>query len=310
MTSSASVGRFLDAVDDYIAYISSVAGLSPATASSYKSHLDAFASWCDRSGVNPFSISVRQARRYLSELKLACYAESTIAAHLSSLRSCYRWLELDGRVETNALSTVLTPKAPKKLPNVISHEQMERLMSTPDTTTSEGLRDAAMLELLYASGARISELSALNLDTIDNATRTVRLFGKGSKERIVPLYRRALQAVAVYTDQARGELYIQARRAVDNAPTAPLFVSKRGNRMSAAVLRKRFHVLAELAGIPADVSPHAMRHTFATDLLEGGADLRAVQELLGHSSLSTTQLYTHLTPDRLKSALHQAHPRG
>ena len=133
---------------------------------------------------------------------------------------------------------------------------------------------------------------------------------RGSKERIVPLYRRALEATRRYIEEGRLQLLAQAKRSDDANGVHPLFISARGNRMSAAMLRRRFHMLAALAGIPADIAPHAMRHTFATDLLEGGADLRSVQELLGHASLSTTQIYTHLTPDRLKRAVSQAHPRG
>ena len=173
-----------------------------------------------------------------------------------------------------------------------------------------GLRDAAMLELLYASGARISELAALNVESIAWSECTLRLWGKGSKERIVPLYRRALEATRLYIEEGRPELLAQAKRRDPATGPHPLLISARGNRMSAAMLRRRFHMLATLAGIPADIAPHAMRHTFATDLLEGGADLRSVQELLGHASLSTTQIYTHLTPDRLKRAVAQAHPRG
>ena len=160
-----------------------------------------------------------------------------------------------------------------------------------------------MLELLYASGARISELSALNVESISWSERTLRLWGKGSKERIVPLYRRALDVTRLYIEEGRPELLARAKRRDLATGPHPLLISARGNRMSAAML-------AALAGIPADIAPHAMRHTFATDLLEGGADLRSVQELLGHASLSTTQIYTHLTPDRLKRAVAQAHPRG
>ena len=167
-----------------------------------------------------------------------------------------------------------------------------------------------MIDLLYDSGARISELAALNVESIAWSERTLRLWGKGGKERIVPLYRRALEVTRLYIEEGRPELLAQAKRRDLATGPHPLLISARGNRMSAAMLRRRFHMLATLAGIPADIAPHAMRHTFATDLLEGGADLRSVQELLGHASLSTTQIYTHLTPDRLKRAVAQAHPRG
>ena len=210
----------------------------------------------------------------------------------------------EGIVEGDAVSAISSPKLPRDLPGVLTTRQVESLLKTPDTSTP------AMLELLYASGARISELAALNVESIAWSERTLRLWGKGSKERIVPLYRRALEATRRYIDEGRPQLLVQAKRVDSANGVHPLFISARGNRMSAAMLRRRFHMLATLAGIPADIAPHAMRHTFATDLLEGGADLRSVQELLGHASLSTTQIYTHLTPERLKRAVSQAHPRG
>lgn len=301
---------FLTASDDFIAHIANVEGLSPQTVKAYQQHLEAYAAWLDRSGADPFDLGPRDVRRYLSELKRAQYSERTVAAHLSALRSCYRWLELEGLVKNDVFSTVLTPKIPKNLPRVVSREQMEALMAAPDTAAPEGKRDAAMLELLYASGARISELSALDVESIDFRQRTVTLFGKGSKERLVPLYRRAVDAAAEYVNEGRPVLLEDAKRAEPYGSQHPLFISARGNRMSAAALRHRFHLLCEKAGLPADIAPHAIRHTFATDLLDGGADLRSVQELLGHASLSTTQLYTHLTPERLKSAVSQAHPRA
>ena len=174
-------------------------------------------------------------------------------------------------------------------------------------------RDCAMRRCLSCSmpparESRSSRRSTWSL--LRWSERTLRLWGKGSKERIVPLYRRALDVTRLYIEEGRPELLAQAKRRDLATGPHPLLISARGNRMSAAMLRRRFHTLATLAGIPADIAPHAMRHTFATDLLEGGADLRSVQELLGHASLSTTQIYTHLTPDRLKRAVAQAHPRG
>lgn len=276
----------------------------------YGSRLERFAAWCEREDIDAFAADVRTIRRYLAELSREQVAPRTLAAHLSSIRSLYRWMAAEGIVEGDAVSAIASPKLPRDLPGVLTTQQVEALLKTPDTSTSAGLRDAAMLELLYASGARISELAALNVESIAWSERVVRLWGKGSKERIVPLYRRALEAARRYIEQGRPELLAQAKRRDAAAGLHPLFISTRGNRMSAAMLRRRFHMLATLAGIPTDIAPHAMRHTFATDLLEGGADLRSVQELLGHASLSTTQIYTHLTPDRLKRAVAQAHPRG
>lgn len=248
----------------------------------------------------PIWPSCRVARRRLGPLRHTC---------LPFAHSIAGWLPR-GIVEGDAVSAIASPKLPRDLPGVLTIQQVEALLKTPDTSTPAGLRDAAMLELLYASGARISELAALNVESIGWSERTLRLWGKGSKERIVPLYRRALEATRLYIEEGRPELLAQAKRRDPATGPHPLLISARGNRMSAAMLRRRFHMLATLAGIPADIAPHAMRHTFATDLLEGGADLRSVQELLGHASLSTTQIYTHLTPDRLKRAVAQAHPRG
>lgn len=302
--------RFLDALDDFIAYISRVEGLSPETVRAYASHLEAYGRWAAGAGVDALEPGTRGLRRHLAYLKAARYAPRTVAAHLSAIRSFFKWCELEGVVDEDAAAALQTPKIPRNLPKTVTASEMESLLAAPDLTTAEGLRDSAMLELLYATGARISELSRLDVASVDIRERAVRLFGKGSKERIVPVYRRALTAVTRYLEKGRPALLAAAGRAGAPSGGEPLFVSSRGNRMDAAAMRYRFHALCRSVGIPADVTPHVMRHTFATDLLAGGADLRSVQELLGHSSLSTTQLYTHLTPERLKSAMRSAHPRG
>ncbi len=301
---------FLEALDGFIAYISRVEGLSPETVRAYEGHLDAYGSWTLRASVDALRPSVRDLRRYLAELHAARYAPRTVSAHLSALRSFFRWCELEGIVTGAAALTLQSPKIPKSLPKTVGASAMEDLLAAPDVTTPEGVRDSCMLELFYATGARISELSRLDIESIDFATRTVRLFGKGSRERIVPVYRRALDAVKRYLEQGRPALLTASGRCEQRGARRPLFLSARGNRMDAAALRYRFRKLATIVGLPADITPHAMRHTFATDLLAGGADLRSVQELLGHASLSTTQLYTHLTPERLLGAVVQAHPRG
>lgn len=300
----------LDAVDDFVAYVAGVSGLSPNTVRAYGQHLEAYVRWTDRVQVDALHPDVRELRRYLGELRQARYAPRTIAAHLSAIRTFFRWLVLEGVSDEDPASALITPKTPHDLPHTLAARQIDDLLVAPDATTPEGLRDACMLELFYATGARISELSGLDIASLDFPGRTVRLFGKGSKERIVPVYRRALNAVEAYLDEGRPALLEMSGRHEREAERRPLFISKRGNRMDAAALRYRFRKLALVAGIPADITPHAMRHTFATDMLAGGADLRVVQELLGHASLSTTQLYTHLTPDRLKSAVQQAHPRA
>ena len=329
------LARFLSCVDDFTASLASVRGYSPETVRAYAGHLEAFARWLEREGADPFVLAPRDFRRYLGEMRAARYAPATVQAHLSSIRSLYRWMMAEGRIDTDVSSTVQSPKLPKRLPRTVTHDDLARLLDAPDAFTPDGLRDRAMLELFYATGARISELSRLDVEDIDFGERVARLFGKGSKERIVPIYRRALEATRAYLDDGRpvllarahaggtegvlGRASLQAesvaaspgsRAARRGSAAGPLFISARGGRMSSGALRYRFERLCRAAGLPADITPHAMRHTFATDLLAGGADLRSVQELLGHSQLATTQIYTHLTPDRLKDALRQAHPRG
>lgn len=296
-----------DAIDDYVAYIARVEGMSPETVRAYEQHLEVYARRCERDGIDGLHPSARALRGYLAEFRTAGYASRTVAAHLSALRSMFRWLNLEGIVETDVVGALATPKLDKPLPHTLTMGELDRFMEAPERDTAEGQRDAAMLEMFIASGARISELARLTVADIDAREGFVRLFGKGSKERIVPLYRRAVDVVQRYVQDGRAQLLAATG---STRTTDALFISRRGTPMDVAALRYRFDVLKRRAGIPSDITPHAMRHTFATELLGGGADLRSVQELLGHSSLSTTQLYTHLTPDRLKDAVHQAHPRG
>ncbi len=303
------MSALLNNIERFISYIERVSGLSPETVRAYSSHLVAYAAWCESSKVDGLTVTVRELRRYLGEMHEKGASPRTLAAHLSALKSFYRWLNLEGVIQTNPADALMTPKLPATLPSVLTDSQIQKLFSVIDTNDAAGMRDNAMLELFIASGARISELAHLNLSDIDAHEQTVRLYGKGSKERIVPLYTKAIEAVRVYTGSARAEL-LALNTHEDAESTQRLFISDRGRPMDAAALRRRFERLCRLAGLPSNVTPHTMRHTFATELLEGGADLRSVQELLGHSSLSTTQIYTHLTPERLKETLHQAHPRG
>lgn len=299
--------EFEEAVEDFVVYIAKLRGFSAETVRAYEAHLSAFARWAQRVDLDPLLMDARSFRRYLAEMRSAGYAPRTIAAHLSAVRSLFRWMLLDGRIANDVVSTIQSPKIPSTLPRTITGAEMDRLLNAPDPSTAEGLRDKAMLELLYATGARISELSRLNVSDIRFAEGVVRLFGKGSKERIVPVYAAALRAASAYLADGRPELL--SKRGFSNKEEA-LFISARGSRMSAASLRYRFEKLARSCGLSSHVTPHVMRHTFATDLLAGGADLRSVQELLGHAQLATTQIYTHLTPERLQCALRQAHPRG
>lgn len=308
MAPANSQSELLVQVDDFIVFISRVEGLSPETVRAYGQHLEAYAAWCELHGVDGLDPSSRDLRSYLAEFRLEGRASSTVAAHLSALRSFFRWLEHSGhRAGAVPLATV-APKQRRDLPHVLTSEELAALLDAPDLSRPSGLRDAAMLELFIATGARISELARLELGDVSVIERQVRLLGKGSKERIVPLYARAIEVYGDYLERGRPELLQVA--APNNDVCRAVFVSDRGRAMNSDSMRYRFDVLKRRAGVSSDITPHAMRHTFATELLGGGADLRSVQELLGHASLSTTQIYTHLTPDRLKSVVARAHPRG
>ena len=297
---------FEDAVAGYLAYLGGVRNLAENTLRAYQIDLEAYCAWLSREGVVGATIGHRELRRYLAYLTRAGYTTRTVNRHLSAIRGLYRWMLGQGLVDSDAAAALASPKIARSLPRTMGDDDVLALLDTCDTSTAEGIRDAAFLELLYASGARISEVARLDVGDIDFSQAQVRLFGKGSKERVVPLYPRALQAIRTYLDGARADLSARAK----GERTKALFVSTRGNRMSAAALRNRFERCVSLAGIDAGITPHAMRHTYATELLSGGADLRSVQELLGHESLATTQIYTHLSVERLKEATRQAHPRG
>ena len=292
-------------VSEFLSYEGEVRNLSPNTVRAYATDLSEFSDWARRAGVNPLVVEHRELRGWLGGLSRAGYATTTINRHLSAVRALYKWLLRRGYANEDAAAAVSSPHLPKRLPKTLTDADVRLLISCCGLD-EVGVRDACMVELLYATGARVSEASGLDVADVDFAQGQVRLFGKGSKERIVPVYERALAATRAYLEEGRPSL----ARAGASCPSAALFLSRRGRRMSADSLRARFSRLVAAAGLDPSLTPHAVRHTYATELLAGGADLRSVQELLGHESLSTTQIYTHLTSDRLREAAVMAHPRG
>lgn len=296
-------------IDAYVSQLTGVRGLSENTQKGYASDLADYSRWCERVGVDALNVTHKELRAYLAELSRARYATTTINRRLSAIRGLYRWMSLHGGVPSDAASSVASPKVARVLPKTMTDAEASRLLGDCDVSCPTGLRDRAFLELLYASGARISELSRLDVASLDFAGNSVKLFGKGSKERVVPLYELALDWVGRYLQEARPALLARSKKAC-NIDDAALFVSTRGGRMSADALRSVFERHVAQAGLDPALTPHAMRHTFATELLSGGADLRSVQELLGHESLSTTQIYTHLSVERLKDAARASHPRA
>jgi len=239
----------------------------------------------------PLQMDTKQARRFLIFLETKSYGPRTLARKISACRSFYNYLVREGQVKSNPFNLVLTPKLPRRLPNFLYIEEVEKLLSAPNLKNPIGLRDKALLELLYGSGIRVSEAVQLNLADIDTGSGEIRVLGKGSKERIVLIGSKAIQAIDNYISIARPQL-------IKGKPTQKaarrLFLGSRATALTTRSVERMLKTSCKIAGIFKKVTPHTLRHSFATHLLEGGADLRIVQELLGHSSLQTTQIYTHV----------------
>ncbi|MEX1051650.1 MAG: site-specific tyrosine recombinase XerD [Gemmatimonadales bacterium] len=285
-------------------YLTAEAGNAGNTVDAYLRDVRRFATWAaDHRLTNPATVTPAAVREFIYGLKDAGFAVASIRRQISGLRTYFRFLVSEGHVRADPTERMETPKAWRTLPEVLSVDEVELLLASPNPDEPLAWRDRALLEVAYGTGARVSELVGLTPRDIEFDQFVVRLFGKGSKERLVPIGRRALGAVAVYTREVRPGL--------DRGKTRGfLFLNARGTRLSRVgawgIIKKH----AEGAGITRKVSPHTLRHTFATHLLEGGADLRAVQEMLGHADLSTTQLYTHVDREYLREVHRSYHPRG
>jgi len=293
-------------VDRFATHLSVERSVSPNTLRAYTSDLNRFTEWAARNDVDVLGATHRSLRRYLAELDAARYARSTVARRLSAVRAFYSYL-----VETEVLSsdpsTVLaTPKVPRRLPRIVPEDDLRQLLDAPDATTPAGVRDRALLELLYASGARVSEIATLRIGSVDLASGQLTVVGKGSKERMIPIHPLAVDVLRRYLRDGRPAL--AKSPSLDRSDA--VFLSTRGRPMSADAIRRVFKRYLMAVGSASGLTPHAMRHTFATHLLEAGADLRTIQELLGHVALSTTQIYTHVSTGRLQDVHASSHPRA
>ena len=278
-------------------------GAAGPTKRAYLGDLYELARWADEQGAEPTALRAKDLRRHVAGLSQRGLSASTIARRLAAFRSFFRGLLLAGAIEQNPADLLSAPRRQRELPQVLPEGEVERLLERIPARTPLELRDRAVFELAYSSGLRAGELVSLNLGSIDFDAESIRVEGKGSKTRFVPVGEPAVRALRSWLERGRPAL---CQDEVEEA----LFTSRRGKRLSTSDVRRRLTLWARRAGLPGGVHPHSLRHSFATHLLDGGADLRSIQEMLGHESISTTQVYTRVESARLKSAYRRSHPRA
>jgi integrase/recombinase XerC len=293
------------ASSDFLDAVAAERGLSTNTIDAYRSDLAQFAEWAARAGIHELpDIEPKLVRRYAAFLGSRGYTKRSVARKISALRSMLAWSVLADLIETNPAAAVGAPKLDRPLPKFMKVADLDLLCSLPPTDDPVGARDRAVIELLYAAGLRVGELCGLNLGDVDLRDQSVRVIGKGDKERQVPIGDMAAEAIDTYQSEARS-LLIKPGASTPHA----LFLNRRGTRMSSRSVRAMLTRYMQAEGMSPQ-SPHALRHSFATHLLDAGADLRSVQELLGHENLATTQIYTHVSTERLRTVYEQSHPRA
>ena len=284
---------------DFFNYLYIEKGLSQNTVKSYKRDLDNFLNWSNKSQKsNYINFNEVQINKYISFLFKSKLKSSSVNRKISSLKALYLYLVKKNIVNSSPVNEIVTPKQEKYLPMSMSEDEVDRLLESPDLTIEIEIRDKAMIELLYATGTRISELLNLKIIDMDTQRCVVKVIGKGSKERLIPFGESALEAI---------NNYLSVRK---NSTSKEVFLSNRGTKLSRVAFWKRIKIYLIRTNLKESISPHTLRHAFATHLLNRGADLRSVQLLLGHSDLSTTQIYTHIAKQRLGEVLKKHHPRG
>ena len=295
----------LTAIGRFLQYLLVERNASDLTIKSYREDLTALAAYLGQSRGNspppPGEISVLDLRGYVASLHEAGYARTTIARRLASLRSFFRFGQREGWTKTNPAKPLRNPRKPRNLPHFLSAEDIGRLLQSPPTDAPAGLRDRAILETLYSAGLRVSELAGLNDSDLDFAGMLLRIRGKGRRERLSPLGSYAARAL---------QRWLRVRKLSPRETSTPVFVNKSGRRLTTRSIARMLEQYLKLTGLDQRTTPHSLRHSFATHLLDQGADIRSVQELLGHKSLVTTQIYTHVSTTRLRDVYEKAHPRA
>lgn len=287
--------------ENFLSFLTTEKGASEHTTKNYGIDLREFMKFISEKKLQ--DLTHLDIRSFLAYLKAHEYSKSSISRKLACLRSFFKFLVRENVLTQNPAAAIATPKKEKRLPSFMNPDEITRLLEAPAKNSWEEKRDKAILEILYSSGLRVSELAGLNHDDLDFFGGLVRVRGKGKKERIVPVGQAALNSLRAYLD-------MKAPRDAGNAIKKPLFISRIGSRLTDRSVRRMILKYVKRTGLGKEISPHTFRHSFATHMLDRGADLRSVQELLGHANLSTTQIYTHVTTQRLKDAYMAAHPRA
>lgn len=307
-TDAAPARELTELTLDFLGYLELERGLSRNTLDAYRSDLQQFGEFLTRAGVGPLAVSGNVLASWISEIaqgdgQRRAAAPATLQRKLACLRSFYRYLRREGQIADDPTAELRAPRASQRLPRVLTRDQVNRLLEQPRGTEPPALRDRALLETMYACGLRASEAIGLTLADIDLDAGVLIARGKGSKERLVPVGGVALSSLAAYLERGRTQL-------VGITEESHVFVNLRGGALSRQGLYKIVQRHAKAAGLDASMSPHTLRHTFATHLLAGGCDLRSLQEMLGHADIGTTQIYTHLSTERLREVYFDAHPRA
>ncbi len=300
--------RLTELTLDFLAYLELERGLSRNTLEAYRSDLQQYGLFLDRQCTDPLRVSARELAAFVTELASGSderppVAPATLQRKIACLRSFYRHLRREQILDADPTSELRAPRTPGRLPKVLSRDEVQRLLAQPTGNSPAALRDRALLETMYACGLRASEAIELELSALDLEAGILRTHGKGSKERIVPIGSKAIETLRVYLERARPRL-------VGLRDESRVFVNLRGSGLSRQGLYKIVQRHAKSAGLEHRMSPHTLRHTFATHLLAGGCDLRSLQEMLGHADIGTTQIYTHLSTERLREVYFEAHPRA
>ena len=294
-------------VEDFSTYLSFEKNYSEHTIKAYKSDIISFLIWIDS---DCLQVDLNKLREYMHFIQRFEYKKTTILRKIASLRGFYKYLYRERLINNNPASNLIAPKKNKSLPKFLTDDEMEQILDNVHITTPAGFRNKAILELLWATGMRVSELSGLNFGDLELENNEIRVFGKGAKERIVLVSSRAKKFLLQYINTARPLIPGVNGIKTDTSENSPVFINNTGYRLQTRTIRNTINEIVERIQLPKHVTPHMFRHSFATRLIEHGADLRVVQELLGHASISNTQIYTHISTQHLKDVYNTAHPHA